>query len=766
MNQSTPFRPLPADQTAVFEANPHPVLILDGQFRIRYLNPASATVGAVDREQLLGEHIWTRYPAMRDSIFARAYEAVLQEGRATQFEDRSAGRERWRSVYAYPFDGGVIAIMSDVTAQRASEHALRESEEALARAQSLAAIGSWSFSTERGLQLSAEAYRLLGLDATTQHADVASIAARLHPTQRQQLSQAIAVASSREDVRVTVPYSRFDGKDITLDVVLRVIRLDGAQASQLYGTIQDISERIRASEELRRSEQMLRLAQEAASIGSFDRDLRTLETRWSKQLFRIVGLDRESESVERDASAPTESFVHPDDLDALRETYRRAISSGERQVIRNRIIRRDGAVRHLLSSAMLVRDAAGAPARLVGTAIDITEQVEAEAERLRLESQIQQAQKLESLGLLAGGIAHDFNNLLVGILGNASLALLDLDPSHAAHRSISSIEHAAQRAAELTRQLLAYAGKGRFVVEPVDASSVVHEMSALLRTAIARNATMQLDLAESLPAIDVDVTQFRQVVMNLITNASDALEERAGTITLRTHVRSLNASDIAAAVTGTNAAPGRFVCVEVTDTGTGMAAETIARVFDPFFSTKFTGRGLGLAATLGIVRSHRGAIQVNSALGHGTTFSLFFPTTDREATTARATKSSGWRGSGRILIVDDEASVRAVTSALLERRGFEVTTADDGHDALAKFEQAPDAFSLVLLDLTMPGLDGHATLNALRAIRAETRVLLMSGYNEQEVTRLFVGKGLAGFLQKPFRADDLYEKVAATLGIS
>lgn len=760
------FRPLSPEQALMFDANPNPVLVLDGQFRIRYVNPASTVYGSVDRVSLIGEHIWTRYPALQGSIFERAYEGVLREGSPKSFEERDLTNSRWSAVYAYPSDGGVIAILQDVTEQRQSERALLASEQALARAQSLAAIGSWSFTVPDGLQLSAEAYRLLGLDPTTGPADVSQIRGRIEPQHLAQLSQGLGLARSGDDIRQIVRFERFDGLVVWLDVLVRVVRMGLGPQMQLYGTIQNVTERVESNEALRRSEKTLRLAQEAANIGSFDRDLRTRKTTWSDQLLRIVGLDPSTVEPQRIDTDPTYNFVHPEDRLSVRAAMRAAIESGEKQVIRHRIVRRDGEVRHILGSAMVVRDSHGAPTRLVGTAIDITEQVAADEQRQRLEAQIQQAQKLESLGILAGGIAHDFNNLLVGILGNASLALLDVERTHNAHDSLVEIERAAQRAADLTRQLLAYAGKGRFIVEPVDASAVVHEMSALLRTAISRSASIQLDLATSLPAIEVDTTQFRQVVMNLITNASDALPEQGGLITLRTGVREISAEALEQYVPGTNALPGKFVFVEVNDTGSGMDANTVARVFDPFFSTKFTGRGLGLAATLGIMRSHAGAIRVYSEIDKGTSFCLLFPATHARPRLTPVRADSVWSSDSQALVIDDDPSVRTVTAMLLARRGFAVTQAEDGASALALFRADPSRFSIILLDLTMPGMDGEATFRALREVRDDVRVLLMSGYNEQEVTRLFVGRGLAGFLQKPFRSEDLYEKVASVLGIT
>jgi two-component system cell cycle sensor histidine kinase/response regulator CckA len=404
---------------------------------------------------------------------------------------------------------------------------------------------------------------------------------------------------------------------------------------------------------------------------------------------------------------------------------------------------------------------------LVAILSDITEQLRGEKERARVDAQLQQAQKLESLGVLAGGIAHDFNNLLVGILGNASLAMLDLEPGALARESISQIEQAGQRAAELTRQLLAYAGKGRYVVEPTDATAVISDMTSLLRTAISRNASLQLDLTTSLPTIDVDVNQFRQVLMNLVTNASDALDGNPGLIRISTGRQEVSREYLAACAPGGDARLGTHTFVEVHDSGTGMDAITRQRMFEPFFSTKFTGRGLGLAATMGIMRSHHGAVRVESELGSGTTVRLLFPSSVSSGGEGLATglESEAWHGDGQILVVDDEAGVRAVASALLRRRGFRTQEASDGAMAMDIFRAQPDAFNLVLLDLTMPTMGGEATLQALREVKPSVRVVLMSGHNETDVTRLFAGRNLSGYLQKPFRAEELYASIARCLPV-
>ncbi len=384
-----------------------------------------------------------------------------------------------------------------------------------------------------------------------------------------------------------------------------------------------------------------------------------------------------------------------------------------------------------------------------------------------IDANAHQLRKMESLGLLAGGVAHDFNNLLVGILGNASLALLDLPSDAEARRSVEEIELSAQRAADLTRQLLAYAGKVRFVVESIDLSSLIVEMKALLRTAVPRHIDLAVQPAPGLPSVEVDTSQLRQVLMNLVANSSDAIGEKHGSIQISTGYVQLTANRRSAMIAGQSASCGPHVILEVTDTGTGIEAETRDRIFDPFFSTKATGRGLGLATTLGIVRGHKGAIELNAEVGAGTSIRLFFPASkpQKPQRTERTRNPSEWQGTGRVLIADDEQSVRAVAGTLLKRRGFLVTEAEDGLRAVELFGANPDDYALVILDLTMPGLGGEATFNAIRELRSDIPVVLMSGYNEQEVSRIFENRGLAGFLQKPFRADELYATVVRTLGI-
>jgi signal transduction histidine kinase/ActR/RegA family two-component response regulator len=388
-------------------------------------------------------------------------------------------------------------------------------------------------------------------------------------------------------------------------------------------------------------------------------------------------------------------------------------------------------------------------------------------EHHRVEARLQRSQKLESLGLLAGGIAHDFNNLLVGILGNASLALAEMSEVAPGRVSVAQIELTAQRAAELVRQLLAYSGKGRFVVEPLDLSDAVGEMASLLEVTTSKKAALKLDLTPDLPAVMADVAQVRQLVMNFITNASDAIGDEVGTITVATYLvdadrEYLSGSDVLGA-----AEPGRLVAIEVSDTGSGMDAETRARIFDPFFSTKESGHGLGLAAALGIVRGHRGAIRVYSEPGRGTSIKVLLPACDaRPERTARALEAAAGadpvRG-GVVLVADDEEVVRELVRRTLERAGFEVLLASDGVEAVETFRAEMARIDLVLLDMAMPRLGGDEVQREVQRLRPGTRVILSSGYNEQDATSRCVGRAYAGFLQKPYTSAQLVEVVSGLL---
>jgi CheY-like chemotaxis protein len=343
------------------------------------------------------------------------------------------------------------------------------------------------------------------------------------------------------------------------------------------------------------------------------------------------------------------------------------------------------------------------------------------------------------------------------ILGSTSLALMDLPADSPARQPLRQIETTALRAADLTRQMLAYAGKGRFILQALNLSRQIEEMTGVLATLTSGATMLRYELAPALPPIEADAGQIRQVVLNLVANAAEAMGDRGGLITLRTGVHHADAAYLYSSYLQEKLPEGDYVYLEVADSGCGMDATTLARVFDPFFTTKFMGRGLGLAAVLGIVRGHRGTIKVFSEPGKGATFRALFPS--MAAVPSAAARSEGTEPPGpinrHILIVDDEEGIRSLTRAVLERDGFTVTAAGDGVEALRLFRERVGAFAGVLLDLTMPNLSGEEVLRQLQQAGPRTPVILMSGYNEQEIINQFAGKGLAGFIQKPFRPAEL-----------
>jgi two-component system cell cycle sensor histidine kinase/response regulator CckA len=411
------------------------------------------------------------------------------------------------------------------------------------------------------------------------------------------------------------------------------------------------------------------------------------------------------------------------------------------------------------------RDAEGRITGMIGLSIDISDRLAVAREREKIEHKLLDVQKLESLGVLAGGVAHDFNNLLTAIMGNANLARLTLPAGAKASSHLNQIEQTSQLAAGLCQQLLAYAGRGRLDTRATNLNTLVRETTELLRLAGGANAHLRFNLAPELPAILADPAQIRQVLLNIVQNAAEAIGRREGAIDVSTRLAAIDAAWLAEASTGQHLPPGSYVCLEITDNGPGLDPATRARIFDPFFSTKGNGRGLGLAAALGIMRSHQGALKLATEPGRGATFTLAFPIHHQPAAKPAAASPSPrtWRGSGTVLIVDDEESVRATAAQMIAFYGFTVKQADSGQQAIDLLRQRGSRFDLVLLDLTMPGMDGYATFTALRQLQPEQRIVVFSGYSAQDAQQRFAGQNLNGFLQKPFSAESLRQALQAAI---
>jgi nitrogen-specific signal transduction histidine kinase/CheY-like chemotaxis protein len=378
----------------------------------------------------------------------------------------------------------------------------------------------------------------------------------------------------------------------------------------------------------------------------------------------------------------------------------------------------------------------------------------------RTEEELRQSQKMEAIGFLAAGVAHDFNNLLTGMIGNASLLLDSLPESESTTSTLQNIISGGERAAELTRQLLAYAGKGRFYLERVDLSHVVIQTGRLIHPSIPPNVQVRLDLDKHLPLLLADPGQIQQIVMNLMINAAEAVGEQEGVIQVRTGRQAVRGESLPDLFFKEAVVPGNYVFLEVRDNGSGMDEQTIQKIFDPFFTTKFTGRGLGLAAVLGIVRQHKGAIQLHSVPGRGTSFRVLLCVGEKEPTPVSTDVSEAeLRGSGTVLVIDDEELIRNYCKSALASYGYNVLLARDGAEGIQLFQEKANQIGLVLLDVAMPGMDGSQTLERIRHVRADVPVVVCSGFGDMEVEARFAGKQIAGFFPKPYTVKQLARKV-------
>jgi len=397
--------------------------------------------------------------------------------------------------------------------------------------------------------------------------------------------------------------------------------------------------------------------------------------------------------------------------------------------------------------------------------VDITDQKRLREEKEHLQVKLMETQRLESLGRLAEGVGHEFNNLLTGIMGNAGLAIDLLPAGDQIGGMLEDVMRASERAAAVSRQLLAFSGKtGRFVVHPVDLSELMEDLAGLAQASISKKVQFRTELGKSIPLVEADTTQIRQVALNLIANGAEAIGDASGTVTLSTGVEEIEPADARNVVGSDRVGPGRYVYLEVRDDGCGMDEETRSHIFDPFFTTKSAGRGLGLAAVLGIVRAHRGAIEVDSASGRGSTFRVLFPAAEARAPLEPSPKKVDPAGGrGTILVVEDEPIVRRTTLAALSQHGFEVRAAENGQIAVEMFREMSDQIVLVLLDVVMPVMGGEETLVAIKKIRPDVPVVICSGHNEVDCIDRFAEADVAGIVKKPYTAKHLVEKLKAVI---
>ncbi len=516
----------------------------------------------------------------------------------------------------------------------------------------------------------------------------------------------------------------------------------------------EISERRQAEENVRESEEKYRALVDTTGTGYVFLDERGLVRDANPEYIRMTG----RASLAQIQGHSVAEWTAPHDLERNMEEVRKCMRLGSVKNLKIDYVGPTGEITPVEINATVLQKPQGS--QIISLCRDITERKQAEAQRLEMEKNILQVQKLESLGLLAGGIAHDFNNLLTGILGNVELGLLKLPGMSPVREHFDGIRKAGRQAADLCRQMLAYSGRGKFVTKIFDLRDLIRDMMSMLEISISKKAVLTCHLDDPVPPIEADPSQIRQVLMNLVINASEAIGQRSGGISLTVGVKECRVADLEQNFVGESPRPGSYVSLEVADTGCGIDVATRKKIFQPFFSTKYAGRGLGLAAVMGIVRSHKGMIRLQSEPGTGSRFTILFPAASGAAEHLVGPQEGelAWKGSGTVLLADDEETVRVTSGRMLQHLGFEVIFASDGREAVEQFRKATGegrAIACVILDLNMPFLDGYEVMREMKSRRADIPIILASGFHEQDVLQKCIGEKPCGFLQKPVQIKEL-----------
>jgi PAS domain S-box-containing protein len=651
---------------------------------------------------------------------------------------------------------GYIGSCIDITDKRHAEDELRSNQAQLLDSQRLANVGSWDRDVVTGrVRWSDQMYRIFGLPDDTQPVFLTFLRL-VHPKDLGIIEEAQKRAAAA-DTPIVVEYRiiRPDGQVRFIRSISEVVKNEQGAPVRFVGTDQDITEQVEATELLQAKEARLKSAERMAHVGNWIWDLKSNRVSYSEEMLRILGQSPDYEPSYEDAF----QIVAPQDRERADDWVRACLAERRGSRIEVRILRPGGDIRALVCRSEVLLDEDGSPAKMFGTCQDLTDARRAEEDAFA-------RQKLESLGTLASGIAHDFNNLLGAMLAQAELATAELASGSHAEEELKQIREVAIRGSEIVRQLMIYAGKEGDVLELIDISKAVEGMVGLLKVSVSRHATIVTDLAESLPAVKARPAQLRQIVMNLVVNASDAIRDREGIIHVTTrcvtsdHVTGLGTSDCLA--------PGEYVEMEISDTGIGMSPETMSRVFDPFFTTKSAGRGLGLAVVHGIVRSLNGTIRVISEFGNGATFQILLPcagpvdgtTADRVAGIAEAATPSR---EATVMVVEDEHPLRQAVTKMLAKAGYKVLQVDNGSDAIELLRSDAGEIDAILLDMTIPGALSQEVLAEAVQVRPNIKIILTSAYAEETARTALNGPPINGFVRKPFQFGHLVRTLRCVL---
>ncbi|MGD0088905.1 MAG: PAS domain S-box protein [Planctomycetota bacterium] len=770
---------------ALFEANPHPMWVFDvANLRFLAVNDAAVAHYGYTRDEFLGMTMLDIRPQEDIPSFLTHVATVPKT-----HHDKGVWRHRKKdgtlidveiTSHTMNFAGRPVEVIlaNDITARKRAEGALRASEERYRAFIEQSSEGIWRYELDQPIPVNLPVDEQI--DLVYQRAYLAECndamarmygfthAAELVGTRLGDLQprsdprnieflRAAAGSGFRLLDAETHEVDKNGQAKYFLNNLIGIV--ENGMILRAWGTQRDITERKRMEEALRESEGRYRLHFENNPVPMWIVNLETL-----RFLAVNAAAVRHYGYSSAEFMAMTLKDIRPEeDMPQLLEFFAGLKDGYHHTPVPFRHRKKDGSI--------ILVEITGYCSRQGGMRVsfaqvnDVTERLRAEKERLAFEHRLQESQKLESLGVLAGGIAHDFNNLLAAVLGNVNLASMQTDPASPILPYLASIEIAAHRAADLCKQMLAYAGKGSFTVLPINLNTIINELANLLRVSIGKHIRLKLDLAAGLPLAQADATQIRQVLMNLIINASEAIGEGDGAISLATGVTHATRETLAETCLAPDLPEGDYLCIEVADTGCGMDERTRARIFDPFFSTKFQGRGLGLAAVLGIVRGHQGAIKVDSVPGEGSTFRVLLPCLKKPEAPGGAGPSVP-QLHGTVLVVEDDATLRSLYSRLLEGMGLVPLQAADGAQGLELLRTRAAEITAALLHSTaaMPGLSGEETYRAFRGIKPDLAVVLMSAYDQRGALESFPNRERTRTLQKPFTRQELYQQLSSLLG--
>jgi PAS domain S-box-containing protein len=730
----------------LFDTIPNPIFYKDANGLYTGCNQAFLEHTGKPMEDILGKTVYDIAPRDIADKYAEKDRELFEHRGNQQYDWQVQYRQgevrqvifnKATLVDAHGAVRGLIGVISDITERKHAEEALRETEARLKMAMDLAKLVKWEYDVKTGMfSFDDQFYALYG--TTSQHEGGPQMTAETYarkfipPEESHLVAEGIAKTLATTDPNFTDQVEhriiRADGEERHIIAHWGVVCDQTGRVVKTRGSNQDITERKRLEEELRENQSRLELALRSAHMGVWHWDLIKNKRFFDDQVCRLLGIDQA-----KFTGTAVEFFnaVHPDDREALKAALARTIGQDVPYETEYRSVWPDGSVHYIVARAKLFRDKTGQPVRVNGLAWEVTERKRMEEEKEKIETQLRQSQKLEAIGTLAGGIAHDFNNILQPMIGYTEMALLELSLSSPLRNDLEQVLNASLRAKELIRQILAISRATQEQQRiPTDISPIIKEALKLLRSSLPASIEMRQKIRKGVAL--ADPTQIHQVLMNLCTNAAHAMDEK-GILEVRLSTVDLSESDLADRSI-VDLKPGPHLKLCVSDTGAGMDAKTMERIFDPYFTTKEVGKGsgLGLAVVNGIVKRHEGAVTVRSEPGRGTTFTIYIPMMETaDAIPIETPTYEALIGTESILLLDDEQAVVEMGTAILEGLGYKLTAGTDSLRALEVFSARADEFDLIITDYTMPNMTGMDLAKEVRRIRPDIPILICTGFSEK-----------------------------------